>query len=94
MHPLLTLLMDLYCEKLKTTELLSSSVIYQMASILQAVCIAEMCTETHSADTTKHWNCMSTLITQAFRPLSARARRDSGSSFNSEDSSQKQDPLI
>ena len=37
---------------------------------------------------------MSTLITQAFRPLSARARRDSGSSFNSEDSSQKQDPLI
>ncbi|KAL4066753.1 hypothetical protein J3A83DRAFT_4374808 [Scleroderma citrinum] len=44
-------------------------------------------------DTAKHRNRVSTLITQAFRPLSVRVRRDSGSSFNSEEFTQKQDSI-
>lgn len=44
-------------------------------------------------ETTKHRNRISTLITQAFRPVPVRVRRDSGSSFNSEDSSPRQDVL-
>ena len=49
----------LHCEELKTPELLSSSVILTMASlkfILQAICIAEMCTETQHAFTFNNTN--------------------------------------
>lgn len=44
-------------------------------------------------ETTKHRNRISTLITQAFRPVSVRVRRDSAGSFNSEDSSPRPDVL-